>query len=269
MTCKGICVRYKAQKPVGTGRYASGQRRCQICEIFIKWEGLWCPCCGYRLRTKPRNLKYKAKLLERVEADSIEAKSVADTQNEESAIVVKTKTRSKAKVKTAKSKITTKRKNHKDLPVIIMDDVEYNPSKIIETAVRKNVEPDIVKQENPPFVEIEKNQISVNTNYMDLNVFYPLKYKNGNYAVKKNSKGTIEFVEIIQDNPNLEIEINEPQKIKVKAKKITKTKEKTPCQYCEKLFVYVDKHEIKCKKNPHLKIQEQSNAESIVIKAGS
>src|SRR3989344_2240963 len=75
MTCKGICSRYKAQKPVGTGRYASGQRRCQICEIFIKWEGLWCPCCGYRLRTKPRNLKYKAKLRARVEADSIEAKA--------------------------------------------------------------------------------------------------------------------------------------------------------------------------------------------------
>jgi hypothetical protein len=62
MTCKGICIRHKAQKPVGTGRYASGQRRCQICEIFIKWDGLWCPCCGYRLRTKPRNLKYKDKL---------------------------------------------------------------------------------------------------------------------------------------------------------------------------------------------------------------
>jgi len=75
MTCKGICTRYKAQKPVGTGRYASGQRRCQICEIYIKWEGLWCPCCGYRLRTKPRNLKYKAKLRARVEADAkVEAK---------------------------------------------------------------------------------------------------------------------------------------------------------------------------------------------------
>ena len=75
MTCKGICTRYKAQKPVGTGRYASGQRRCQICEIFIKWEGLWCPCCGYRLSTKPRNLKYKAKLRARVEADAkVEAK---------------------------------------------------------------------------------------------------------------------------------------------------------------------------------------------------
>ena len=62
MTCKGICIRHKAQKPVGSGRYVSGQKRCQICEIFIKWDGLWCPCCGYRLRTKPRNLKYKAKL---------------------------------------------------------------------------------------------------------------------------------------------------------------------------------------------------------------
>ncbi len=35
MTCKGICVRYKAQKPVGTGRYASGQRRCQN---FVKYS---------------------------------------------------------------------------------------------------------------------------------------------------------------------------------------------------------------------------------------
>ncbi len=106
MTCKGICVRYKAQKPVGTGRYASGQRRCQICEIFIKWEGLWCPCCGYRLRTKPRNLKYKAKLRARVEADSIEAKAIAETQPEvEEVIVVKAKPKAKiAKIqKTAKT----------------------------------------------------------------------------------------------------------------------------------------------------------------------
>ena len=79
MTCKGICTRYKAQKPVGTGRYASGQRRCQICEIFIKWEGLWCPCCGYRLRTKPRNLKYKAKLRARVEAEAQSQKVQAKT----------------------------------------------------------------------------------------------------------------------------------------------------------------------------------------------
>ena len=110
MTCKGICVRYKAQKPVGTGRYASGQRRCQICEIFIKWEGLWCPCCGYRLRTKPRNLKYKAKLRARVEADSIEAAAVAETEVE---VVAKVKTKAKTtKAKTTKAK-TTKAKTTK------------------------------------------------------------------------------------------------------------------------------------------------------------
>ena len=104
MTCKGICVRYKAQKPVGTGRYASGQRRCQICEIFIKWEGLWCPCCGYRLRTKPRNLKYKAKLRARVEADSIEAKAAAESKSVEIEVTVK------AKSKKSKSKTTKKEK---------------------------------------------------------------------------------------------------------------------------------------------------------------
>jgi hypothetical protein len=72
MTCKGICLRHKAQKPVGSGRYASGQKRCQICEIFIKWDGLWCPCCGYRLRTKPRNLKYKAKLRAKTSRTTLE-----------------------------------------------------------------------------------------------------------------------------------------------------------------------------------------------------
>jgi hypothetical protein len=62
MICKGICVRHKAYKPYCSGRYAAGQKRCQICEIFIKWDGLSCPCCGCRLRTGPRLFKHKAKL---------------------------------------------------------------------------------------------------------------------------------------------------------------------------------------------------------------
>lgn len=64
MSCKGVCDKYKADKPVGIGRYASGQRRCQICEIYMHWNGLWCPCCGYRLRGHPRNVTYKEKLKE-------------------------------------------------------------------------------------------------------------------------------------------------------------------------------------------------------------
>ena len=69
MVCKGICVRHKALKPsLGIGRYCTGQKRCQICETFLKWQGIWCPCCGYRLRTRPRNLKLKLNLREMEQA---------------------------------------------------------------------------------------------------------------------------------------------------------------------------------------------------------
>jgi hypothetical protein len=57
MTCKGICIHHKI-----LGRYATGNKRCQIYEVFIEWDGVFCPCCGYRLRTRPRNMKFKAKL---------------------------------------------------------------------------------------------------------------------------------------------------------------------------------------------------------------
>ena len=59
MPCKGICIRHKASRG-----YATGNKRCNRCDLFIKWEGLWCPCCGYKLRTKPRHSKFKAKLRE-------------------------------------------------------------------------------------------------------------------------------------------------------------------------------------------------------------
>jgi hypothetical protein len=65
-------MRHKAIKPTGIGRYSSGQKRCQICEIFLNWSGLWCPCCGYRLRTRPRNVKFKAELRAFMELNGIE-----------------------------------------------------------------------------------------------------------------------------------------------------------------------------------------------------
>jgi hypothetical protein len=57
MACKGICIDYKA-----SGRYVTGHKRCQTCDLFIEWDGVFCPCCVYRLRTRPRNMKFKAKL---------------------------------------------------------------------------------------------------------------------------------------------------------------------------------------------------------------
>ena len=181
MTCKGICVRYKAQKPVGTGRYASGQRRCQICEIFIKWEGLWCPCCGYRLRTKPRNLKYKAKLRARVEADSIEAeaKSISDMEAE---LAAETKAAKAKAAKAAKAKLTK-----------------------------------AAKVAKVPKAKVTKSTISK----------------------VKSTKAKSET---------------------------TKTKEKTACQYCEKPYVFITKHETKCSKKPQ-NDQDSSENGSIAIKA--
>ncbi|QMU54697.1 MAG: hypothetical protein GKS07_07325 [Nitrosopumilus sp.] len=40
-----------------------GNKRCMTCELFVKWEGLWCPCCGGRLRAKPRNSKLRKRLV--------------------------------------------------------------------------------------------------------------------------------------------------------------------------------------------------------------
>jgi len=169
-------VRYKAQKPVGTGRYASGQRRCQICEIFIKWEGLWCPCCGYRLRTKPRNLKYKAKLRARVEADSIEAeaKSISDMEAE---LAAEAKAAKAKETRAAKAKLT----------------------------------------------------------------------KAAKVAKPKVAKAKV-------------------AKAKVVKSETTKTKEKTACQYCEKPYVFIAKHETKCSKKPQNE-QDSSENGSIAIKA--
>ena len=65
LTCKGICHRYKAIKPPHrTSRYVKGQKRCNSCDIYIEWNGFFCPCCGYRLRAAPRSKKYKEKVLD-------------------------------------------------------------------------------------------------------------------------------------------------------------------------------------------------------------
>jgi hypothetical protein len=64
MSCKGICIRHKVSKPTARlGRYTVGQKRCRICDIFVKYEGVWCLCCGHMLRTRPRGRKYRTKLL--------------------------------------------------------------------------------------------------------------------------------------------------------------------------------------------------------------
>ena len=75
-TCKKICLKYVAKKPTTGTRYGSGQKRCQICEIYItikgtkNEQGLFCKCCNYRVRGKPRNKFYKENLRNKEEKES-------------------------------------------------------------------------------------------------------------------------------------------------------------------------------------------------------
>jgi len=49
MARKGICTKYKAIASAHSFRYLSGQKRCRVCEIFLDWKGLRCPCCRSKL----------------------------------------------------------------------------------------------------------------------------------------------------------------------------------------------------------------------------
>ena len=56
MTCKNICKNYKVYWNSALGsRYALGHKRCYKCEVFMKVDGVYCPCCSIRLKYKPRN----------------------------------------------------------------------------------------------------------------------------------------------------------------------------------------------------------------------
>jgi len=57
--CVGTCKNYKALKPSQIGRYASGQKRCNFCEVFLDYDGNTCPCCNRQLRCLPRSRRGK------------------------------------------------------------------------------------------------------------------------------------------------------------------------------------------------------------------
>ena len=64
MTCREICARYKATKSnYCSSHYALGNKRCSRCEVFIKWDGIHCPCCKLILRTNPKGTSGRNQLL--------------------------------------------------------------------------------------------------------------------------------------------------------------------------------------------------------------
>ena len=76
MPCRRLCTKWKAKKPTGGERYASGQIRCDTCEIFMypslehthntktgepdddPKKGLSCSCCNSRISTRAKSARY-------------------------------------------------------------------------------------------------------------------------------------------------------------------------------------------------------------------
>ena len=52
--CKSKCELFKSIHPHGM-RYEDGEKRCTICQIYVRIEMIRCPCCGSVLRTKKRD----------------------------------------------------------------------------------------------------------------------------------------------------------------------------------------------------------------------
>ena len=54
MSCKGTCVsKYGAQhRTGGRGIFENGLVYCSTCRVGIKWDGIRCPCCSYKLRRR-------------------------------------------------------------------------------------------------------------------------------------------------------------------------------------------------------------------------
>ena len=55
MSCRDLCLRIVADNRWhrGFSPYASGLKYCRHCEVWLKVDGIKCPCCRKRLRMTP------------------------------------------------------------------------------------------------------------------------------------------------------------------------------------------------------------------------
>ena len=71
LSCKGTCFHDFTTKKVCRGEKGDF-KRCTICELYIEWKGLYCPCCGVRLKHSPSNNKARKAYRERQSIKNID-----------------------------------------------------------------------------------------------------------------------------------------------------------------------------------------------------
>jgi len=60
--CNNKCEKYRFKRKGMKSIYESGGKGCRCCNILIKYDGLRCPCCSSKLRTKPIDRKAKMRI---------------------------------------------------------------------------------------------------------------------------------------------------------------------------------------------------------------
>ena len=65
LVCKNICLKpeYEHRKVV-RNLAETPYKKCAKCCLFIKYEGIWCPCCGVKLSKRAKNTIARRRRLE-------------------------------------------------------------------------------------------------------------------------------------------------------------------------------------------------------------
>ena len=61
MDCSGKCEKYRKNRRYDT----PDTKYCPNCDSFVRWEGLFCPCCGTKMRANPRHSKWRHRYQEK------------------------------------------------------------------------------------------------------------------------------------------------------------------------------------------------------------
>jgi hydrogenase nickel incorporation protein HypA/HybF len=64
LSCKGNCkTKYKKLLGETSLRY-NGQKRCGVCDVYLKCDNTKCPCCNSVLHVRPRHSQTRRKYYE-------------------------------------------------------------------------------------------------------------------------------------------------------------------------------------------------------------
>jgi hypothetical protein len=72
MVCRNICERIRYELSFGAGgNYFDDKKYCRRREVYLYYNGFFCPCCGMQLRLTPSSRECK-ELLRKRKASKIE-----------------------------------------------------------------------------------------------------------------------------------------------------------------------------------------------------